>query len=281
MSGELNSNRYSKAAVGTGFGAYSPGADYIDLAAISWLNDGTPTWDDWDSMFKSRVAEMNAEIGEDVPVLMGMVASTPSASGGNRTAWLAELAAGIESSSKAIGFVYLDKDRDIAYSVGTEDSPEAALMGALDTLNSPNDGLDWVFNELDAWKSAVQASSMTGLFTDDDDSVFESDITWLARSGITRGCGDQIYCPDKRVTRGQMAAFLHRALGGILAPTGSPGAFTDTADSPFASDIAWLAATGITKGCNPPANTRFCPETSVTRGQMAAFLHRALGELVG
>lgn len=281
MSGELNSNRYSKASVGTGFGAYSPGAGYIDLAAVSWLNDGTPTWDDWDSMFKARIAEMNAEIGQDVPVLLGMVASTPSSSGGNRTAWLAELAAGIESSSTAIGFVYLDKDRGIAYSVGTENAPEAALMSALDTLNSPNDGLDWVYNELDAWKSAVQASSMAGLFIDDDDSVFESDIAWLFRSGITRGCGDQIYCPDKRVTRGQMAAFLHRALGGILTPTGSPGAFTDTAGSPFASDIAWLAATGITKGCNPPANTRFCPDSSVTRGQMAAFLHRALADLVG
>ena len=55
--------------------------------------------------------------------------------------------------------------------------------------------------------------------------------------------------------------------------------FTDIGGSPFAGDIEWLARTGITKGCNPPANTNYCPSSKVTRGQMAAFLHRALGDL--
>lgn len=54
--------------------------------------------------------------------------------------------------------------------------------------------------------------------------------------------------------------------------------FNDVAtDHVFHEDIAWLAESGITRGCNPPANDEFCPEDSVTRGQMAAFLHR-LGE---
>jgi hypothetical protein len=52
--------------------------------------------------------------------------------------------------------------------------------------------------------------------------------------------------------------------------------FVDAVDSVFASDIAWLAGEGITRGCNPPVNDRFCPDDAVTRGQMAAFLHRAL-----
>jgi hypothetical protein len=55
------------------------------------------------------------------------------------------------------------------------------------------------------------------------------------------------------------------------------GTFSDDDSSPFESDIEWLAASGVTKGCNPPANTLFCPADSVTRGQMAAFLARALG----
>src|SRR5690606_35173212 len=37
-----------------------------------------------------------------------------------------------------------------------------------------------------------------------------------------------------------------------------------------------VAAAGITLGCNPPDNTDFCPEASVTREQMASFLVRAL-----
>ncbi|MGF1664762.1 MAG: fibronectin type III domain-containing protein [Acidimicrobiia bacterium] len=53
--------------------------------------------------------------------------------------------------------------------------------------------------------------------------------------------------------------------------------FTDVEGSHlFSADIEWLASTGITRGCNPPANDRFCPEDPVTRGQMAAFLNRAL-----
>jgi hypothetical protein len=37
-----------------------------------------------------------------------------------------------------------------------------------------------------------------------------------------------------------------------------------------------MAQAGITQGCNPPANTRFCPDNPVTRGQMAGFLRRAI-----
>lgn len=56
--------------------------------------------------------------------------------------------------------------------------------------------------------------------------------------------------------------------------------FGDVPDSnTFHDDISWLADTGITRGCNPPANDQFCPDDPVTRAQMAAFLHRFAGEL--
>src|SRR5690606_16411292 len=42
----------------------------------------------------------------------------------------------------------------------------------------------------------------------------------------------------------------------------------------FHGDITWLADNDITRGCNPPANDHFCPDDNVTRGQMAAFMHR-------
>ena len=51
--------------------------------------------------------------------------------------------------------------------------------------------------------------------------------------------------------------------------------FTDVpTGTTFHDDITWLADTGVTRGCNPPANDRFCPDSPVTRAQMAAFLHR-------
>ncbi len=72
-----------------------------------------------------------------------------------------------------------------------------------------------------------------------------------------------------------MAAFLVRALG--YTDDGGGDLFTDDDGSVFEGDIDRLGTAGVTRGCNPPANTRFCPGSNVTRGQMAAFLHRALG----
>ncbi|MCH7669787.1 MAG: right-handed parallel beta-helix repeat-containing protein [Acidobacteria bacterium] len=110
-------------------------------------------------------------------------------------------------------------------------------------------------------------------FDDDSDSIFEANINRLAASGITRGCRDRTYCPERPVTRGEMAAFLAR---GLSLPSGGVDLFTDDDDSIFAGSIDRLASAGITAGCNPPANDQFCPDDFVTRGQMASFLSRAL-----
>ncbi len=56
-----------------------------------------------------------------------------------------------------------------------------------------------------------------------------------------------------------------------------PAGFTDIGGHTFEKAITWLAAEQITTGCNPPLNTRFCPNDPVTRGQMAVFIARALG----
>ncbi len=93
-------------------------------------------------------------------------------------------------------------------------------------------------------------------FVDDDGSLFEGDIAKLAAAGITRGCNppdNTMFCPNNRVTREQMAAFLVRAYH--LTDDGGGNTFTDDDNSVFEADIAKLAAAGITKGCNPPANT--------------------------
>lgn len=115
------------------------------------------------------------------------------------------------------------------------------------------------------------------LYFDMFDSVFLGDIYWLGNTGITRGCNppeNTLFCVDRLVTRGEMAAFLRRAL---LLPEGGDVDFVDDDESIFEDDIERLAAAGITKGCNPPLNTKFCPEAPVTRGQTAAFLVRAFG----
>lgn len=106
-------------------------------------------------------------------------------------------------------------------------------------------------------------------FTDDNGHVFEASINRVAAAGITSGCTLTTYCPEGLITRGQMAAFLDRALG---LPTTSVDYFTDDETSPFEASINRAAAAGLTSGCTP---TTFCPGGTVSRGQMAAFMHRA------
>ena len=99
----------------------------------------------------------------------------------------------------------------------------------------------------------------------------------LADRGITLGCATDPprYCPNRPVTRAQMATFLVRALGLEAAP---PAGFGDTEGNVHAANIDTLAAAGITVGCqtDPP---RYCPDPPVTRAQMATFLHRAVAML--
>ena len=57
--------------------------------------------------------------------------------------------------------------------------------------------------------------------------------------------------------------------------------FIDDDGHIFENAIEWLSTEGITSGCNPPANDRFCPNDLVTRAQMAAFLVRAFGFTAG
>jgi hypothetical protein len=98
----------------------------------------------------------------------------------------------------------------------------------------------------------------------------------MGTAGITRGCNPPVndrYCPGEPVTRGQMAAFLARAYG--LSSGASSDLFVDDNGSVFEGDIDKLGMAGVSRGCNPPVNDKFCPDEQVTRGQMAAFLHRA------
>lgn len=112
-------------------------------------------------------------------------------------------------------------------------------------------------------------------FVDDDGHLFEVAINSLAEAGITKGCDRDgpRFCPDREMTRGEMAAMLTRAFG--FEDTGADR-FIDDDTSMFEGAIDSLAAAGITKGCNPPENTRFCPTDAITRAQMATFLARAL-----
>ncbi|MDF2729616.1 MAG: S-layer y domain [Acidimicrobiia bacterium] len=66
-------------------------------------------------------------------------------------------------------------------------------------------------------------------------------------------------------------------VGTLLVPVAvfASHSFNDVPDDhTFHDAIAWMKDNGVTVGCNPPANTNYCPEDNVTRAQMAAFMRR-------
>lgn len=99
-------------------------------------------------------------------------------------------------------------------------------------------------------------------------------IEAIAAAGITNGCNPpaaNYFCPSSQITRGQMAAFLVKALG---FPAATCNFFTDDEGSIFEAQINALAAAGVTTGNSP---TTFSPNSTVLRDQMATFIAKRLG----
>jgi hypothetical protein len=112
-------------------------------------------------------------------------------------------------------------------------------------------------------------------FTDvDPRSAHAGFINALATAGVTAGCdaGGTRFCPDAAVRRDQMATFLARARG--LAPTPHIRFQDLDPSSPHRASVSAIAAAGVTAGCDA-TGSRFCPEATVRRDQMASFIARA------
>jgi hypothetical protein len=101
-------------------------------------------------------------------------------------------------------------------------------------------------------------------------------VTKLRSNGITAGIGGGLYGPGLAISRSQMAVFLVKAKYGVcfVPPPATGTVFSDVPAGSFAAaHIEQIARDGITSGCG---GGRFCPNQTVTRGQMALFLLKAL-----
>ena len=93
----------------------------------------------------------------------------------------------------------------------------------------------------------------------------------------------RLYLGGNELT-GTVPAGLEQQLTYQLTELGCPvlftGGFCDDDNSGHESSIETITGWGITQGCDP-WNPRYCPGDSITRRQMAAFLHRAVTHRTG
>lgn len=89
-------------------------------------------------------------------------------------------------------------------------------------------------------------------------------------------------CYARRVARipllaaALLAVFFVAVPGAYSADLPPGGSFLDDDGNIHEGAIEAIAAEAFTRGCNPPVNDLYCPGSTVSRGQMAAFLTRAL-----
>ena len=103
-------------------------------------------------------------------------------------------------------------------------------------------------------------------------------IGWVGDSGNAEGTIPhlhwEVHSPDGVVNPTPHADAATRISAPI--PAEYQGRFWDDEGSVHEANIDVIAELGITRGCNPPDNTQFCPRENITRGQMAAFIKRTL-----
>jgi hypothetical protein len=120
------------------------------------------------------------------------------------------------------------------------------------------------------------AAPCTTTFCDVPSTYWAHDqIESFAQRGITTGCDTKLYCPERNVTRAEMAVFIERTFGDTAPPTPAAQTFTDVPPTYWAyAFIDQFYKRGVTTGCGVG---EYCPDRNVTRAEMAAFIERALG----
>lgn len=190
---------------------------------------------------------------------------------------VAAVAAAAPASAQPGGFS--DVVEDAFYSAPVATLAERGVFAGTECAQGfcPGDPIDrktmavWMVRVLDGGEPPALSESR---FDDVDANSFHAPfIERLAELAVTKGCGDGSgFCPDRVVSRAQMAVFLTRAFG--LSEGADPG-FVDVPEGAwYGAEVASLAASGITRGCGDL--TGFCPEKDTSRAHMATFLHRAL-----
>ena len=115
------------------------------------------------------------------------------------------------------------------------------------------------------------AAGVAGYGDVTEDSYFADAVQWSVETNITDISG-ACFLPDEPISRGETALYIWNMERRPDAPAHS---FVDLTEQPVSAAVSWLSHAGITTGTS---TARFSPEKTLTRVEIAAFLHRLAGE---
>lgn len=121
-------------------------------------------------------------------------------------------------------------------------------------------------NKLDLYKDG-QVAGFADVKTN---AWYHNAVAAVKEGNIMGSTGDNMFAPNRNITRGEVAALIVRAYG--LTGTGASHSFTDVDNSIFKNDISTLVEWKIADG---KSATKFAPTDLVSRAEMAAFIQKA------
>jgi hypothetical protein len=156
---------------------------------------------------------------------------------------------------------------------GASYTPTASVLGSKLTVTATA-----TYGNLQEVYTAETARQIR-YFTDvPSNQRFYQAINQMVQRGVVSTSGEYFW-PDRELTRGELAAYLYRLAGRPAFTRPATATFTDVPRSHmFSVEVEWAAANAITLG---KGNNTFKPDDSVTRGEVAAFLHRVDTYLYG
>ena len=111
-------------------------------------------------------------------------------------------------------------------------------------------------------------------FGDAADGFWVEAADWAKVTGVSTGVGGNRFDPHRTLTRAQAVTFLWRLMGSPAFGTDSGFSDVDPRQW-YAAAVTWAESVGVTTGTSPGV---FSPDGQVSRGQLATFLWRTVGE---
>lgn len=131
-----------------------------------------------------------------------------------------------------------------------------------------------------------EAGTASGFTDVKSDQWYADAVSWAAENGIVCGVGESRFDPEGKVTREQIAVFLHRYA--VYSGENCDGevSLADYPDAAKVSDYAgqalsWAVGAGLITGSNEGGTLYLQPNGSAQRQQVAAILQRYLVQIMG